>query len=68
MNHLMENAREIVDECVSTPNCKTCPFSQDGHGVYCTIGYPVTWGLANKMEAEGFWDPEGEEAWDDAEE
>lgn len=37
-------------------------------GKYCIIGYPVTWQLANDMDAEGYWDPEGEEAWDDVKE
>lgn len=66
MNHLMENAREIVDECVERRNCKTCPFAKNG--IYCIIGQPVNWQLAEDMEAEGYWDPEGEEAWDDVEE
>lgn len=67
MKQYEETLREIVDECVSTPNCKTCPFARDD-GKYCIIGYPVTWQLSEDMEAEGYWDPEGEEAWDDVEE
>ena len=63
MKEYVETLREIVDECVSTHNCKTCPFARDGRGVYCTIGYPLTWQLAEDMEAEGYWDwdPEGGE-------
>lgn len=60
MKEYIETLREIVDECVSILDCKTCPFARDD-GKYCIIGYPVIWGLANKMEAEGYWDPEGEE-------
>ena len=65
MNQLMENAREIVDECVNTTNCKMCPFARED-GKYCIIGYPVTWQLSEDMEAEGYWDPEGEEDLDNA--
>ena len=65
MNQLMETLREVVDECVSTPNCKTCPMSLDD-GKYCIIGYSMTWQLSEDMEAEGYWDPEGEEDLGDA--
>lgn len=60
MKQYEETLREIVDECVSTPNCKTCPMSRDD-GKYCIIGYPMTWQLSEDMEAEGYWDEEGED-------
>ena len=58
--------KEIVDECVSTRNCKKCPFAMGG--IRCIIGQPVNWQLAEDMEADGYWDPDGEEAGDDVEE
>lgn len=60
MKQYEETLREIVDECMSIPNCKTCPFSRND-GKCCIIGYPLTWQLSLDMEAEGYWDPEGEE-------
>ena len=30
-------------------------------GKYCIIGYPMTWQLSEDMEAEGYWDEEGED-------
>ena len=56
---LMANAREIVDECVSTRNCKNCSFAENG--IHCLVGQPVNWQLAEKMEQEGYWDSEEEE-------